>query len=87
MTVAHGQSYWWFDMFGGYYEDEPLMDIIETLKGVNRRVYEDGAPQVCEVAMMLDVNSMYVIGMDYLMAEPQIEQHAVKLLEMPELSV
>ena len=74
MTVAHGQSYWWFDMFGGYYEDEPLMDIIETLKGVNRRVYEDGAPQVCEVAMMLDVNSMYVIGMDYLMAEPQIEQ-------------
>lgn len=74
MSVAHGQSYWWFDMFGGYYEDEPLMDIIETLKGVNRRVFEDGAPQISEVAMMLDVNSMYVIGMDYLMAEPQIEQ-------------
>ena len=38
MTLAKVQGYWWFDMFSGYYDDRALMNEIESIRSVQKKV-------------------------------------------------
>lgn len=56
-VIAKGQGYWWFDMFGGNYEDPAVMAEIERQNGLCEKLLSRDCSQLYEVSVMLDKRS------------------------------
>ena len=56
--VTHA-SYWWFDMWGGFYESPALFDRIVKLEHIRRRFADDVSPSRADVLFVADPESAY----------------------------
>jgi hypothetical protein len=76
LVLAKGQGYWWFDMFGGWYDDSRLMQTLRQIRLLTEHLWQKGMRQAGEVALFIDMESNYYVGTqsDYDMAEHQTEQ-------------
>ncbi len=54
LTLSRGVAYWWFDMFGGWYDDDRLMAALQKIRQATGRVYAGPVRPVAEVAVLLD---------------------------------
>lgn len=58
-ALEHGGGYWLFDMWGGWYDDEFLMEEIKQIKCASEKIYKAGMDSVSEVAVFTDIYSSY----------------------------
>ena len=58
--VNHADS-WWFDMWGGFYDDPLLRERIARLKRIHDRLGADESPSAAEVLLVADPQSMAFI--------------------------
>lgn len=62
MAMIHGSHLWWFDMFGGWFDDPAIMADMKKMTAISERFAETG-PGKAEVAVLADADSMvYVDG-------------------------
>lgn len=81
MTCAKGQGYWWFDMFGGWYDDPDMMEELKKLRDLTVHLQETSMEPASEVCLLTDLESNYFLGrqesadgsgkIEYPMAESQ----------------
>jgi len=64
LTLSRGGAYWWFDMFGGWYDDDRLMAELQKIRRATGRVYAGPVRPVAEVAVLLDAQSYYYCTRD-----------------------
>lgn len=76
MTLAKGQGYWLFDMFGGWFDSAEMMSEIENLHSLSETLAKTNSHSMSETALMIDLESNYYIGedADYPMNELQIRE-------------
>ena len=61
LAMITGCHLWWFDMFGGWFDDPGMMAEIKHMTQLAERFAETG-PGRCEVAMLVDADSMYYVN-------------------------
>ena len=60
MAMIHGSHLWWFDMFGGWFDDPVIMANMKRMTAISERFAETG-PGKAEVAVLADADSMYYV--------------------------
>jgi hypothetical protein len=60
MAMIHGSHLWWFDMFGGWFDDPVIMENMKRMTAIGERFAETG-PGKAEVAVLADADSMYYV--------------------------
>ena len=60
MAMTHGSHLWWFDMFGGWFDDPEIMANMKKMTAISERFAETG-PGKAEVAVLADADSMYYV--------------------------
>ncbi len=60
MAMIHGSHLWWFDMFGGWFDDPVIMANMKKMTAISERFAETG-PGKAEVAVLADAHSMYYV--------------------------
>ena len=61
MAMIHGSHLWWFDMFGGWFDDPAVMADMKKMTMISERFAETG-PGCAEVAILVDADSMYYVS-------------------------
>jgi len=59
-AMANNASYWWFDMWGGFYHDPKVRERIAALKKVQDRLKP--APSAAEILVVCDPESLYHVN-------------------------
>ena len=83
MVLAKGQGYWWFDMFGGWYDDPALMAELQNLRKLTDIARTRGMRPVAEVALCLDLPSNYLLGADVGYPLPQALAPCLNRMGLP----
>ncbi|HUT95659.1 MAG TPA: hypothetical protein VMY37_39750 [Thermoguttaceae bacterium] len=60
MAMIHGSHLWWFDMFGGWFDDPVVMANMKKMTAISER-FADTGPGKAEVAVLADADSMYYV--------------------------
>ncbi|MCD4824309.1 MAG: hypothetical protein K8S55_06860 [Phycisphaerae bacterium] len=60
-ALTHGTSLWWFDMFGGWYEGERVMNAIGQMRELWDRLSVPQSVSVAEIAFFVDAESMFYL--------------------------
>jgi len=60
MAMIHGSHLWWFDMFGGWFDDPEIMANMKRMTAISERFAHTG-PGRAEVAVLADADSMYYV--------------------------
>ena len=60
MAMIHGSHLWWFDMFGGWFDDPVIMANMKKMTAISQR-FADTGPGKAEVAVLADADSMYYV--------------------------
>lgn len=60
MAMIHGAHMWWFDMFGGWFDDPAIMANMKRMTALGERFAKTG-PGRAEVAVLADAESMYYV--------------------------
>ena len=60
MAMIHGSHLWWFDMFGGWFDDPVIMTNMKKMIAISER-FADTGPGRAEVAVLADADSMYYV--------------------------
>ena len=68
-------SMWWFDMWGDFYQGEAVMDTLAKAQAIWMQCDTAPARDVCQVAMIVDPDSTYLVNED----NPQAAQLHVEL--------
>ena len=63
-ALEHGAGYWWFDMWGGWYDDKTLMENMSKIKKASEVIYEAGTESVSEIAVFIDSYSQLCLADD-----------------------
>ena len=58
-ALVNHMSYWWFDQWGGYYDDPKLRERIAQMESIQQRFVNDCSPSVAEVLLVGDNESLY----------------------------
>lgn len=61
MCLTSGTSMWWFDMFGGWYDGEGVMEAIAQMRPLWERLAAPGQAPAAEVALVVDAESLYYL--------------------------
>lgn len=61
-SLFHGASLWWFDMWGGYYDSQKLVDEIGEFKRISDRLASPEREPEAEIAVIVDPESTYYIN-------------------------
>lgn len=61
LCLTSGTSLWWFDMFGGWYDGEGVMEAIAQMGTIWNRLAAPGERPAAEVALMVDAESLYYL--------------------------
>ncbi len=56
-ALEHGGGYWWFDMWGGWYDHEEVMEQMEQNRMVTEKILQAGTASVSQVAVFVDAHS------------------------------
>ena len=65
LSLFHGASLWWFDMWGKFYESQALVDEIASFKRINDRLGDIARQPEAEVAVFVDPDSTFYIDDSY----------------------
>ncbi len=58
IDLIAGHSFWWFDMWGQWYDSDPLMATLRNLKGIWDRQMEQSPPsRASQIAVLVDAES------------------------------
>ena len=55
-------AFWWFDMWGGWYENDEMMDLMKKMHSLYFSELERDNGEVCEIAVILDQNTSYYLS-------------------------
>ncbi len=66
MVLAKGQGYWIFDMMGGWYSDDEMMEEAEKVRKLSEESAKLSNERIAEVALFIDSESNYYVGNDKL---------------------
>jgi len=58
---------WWFDMWGDFYQGEAVMKTLRKVRDLWSDISSTPAKNVCEVALIVDPESTYLVNQDNLM--------------------
>lgn len=61
LALTSGTSLWWFDMFGGWYDGEGVMDAIAQMRDIWERHVVPGQEPAAEIALIVDAESLYYL--------------------------
>ena len=61
-SLVNHASYWWFDMWGGWFQEEETRRLIGQLKTVSDAYAEDRSPSVAETLLVADPQSAYYVN-------------------------
>ena len=61
-ALVNHASYWWFDMWGGWYQKEPTRRLIARLHELSDVYRNDRSPSVAEALMVADPQSAYYLN-------------------------
>jgi hypothetical protein len=64
MATVRGLGYWWFDMFGGWFDSPALMKEIAAMREITTRLRDEQVQTVARVAVFGDTESMYYLDTD-----------------------
>lgn len=66
LALTKNTHLWWFDMWGGYFEGEAVMDTLSRVKEIWDYLPErDALDTACEVALIVDPDSTYLVNQDH----------------------
>ncbi|MDW7657013.1 MAG: hypothetical protein SCM11_07545 [Bacillota bacterium] len=82
LAMMHGQGYWWFDMFAGWYDDDHLMDELARIRDVTRQFWQGDMRSSSEVAVFVDQESNFFVGFDTCIHECLVIDQAEELGRM-----
>jgi hypothetical protein len=57
-ALCHGSALWWFDMFGGWYEDDDTMSDISRMTDIAKKSLQFDRSGDADVAVVLDDESI-----------------------------
>jgi hypothetical protein len=61
-SLIHGDSLWWFDMWGGFYQGEKVYENLRRMKEIWDEEIEYQAQDVAEILMVMDPENMYLLN-------------------------
>ncbi len=62
MALINGDSLWWFDMWGGFYQHREVFDALKKVKGIwNSEAHIETEP-VAEILLVMDPENMYLLN-------------------------
>jgi len=61
LALTSGVSLWWFDMFGGWYAGEGVMEAITQMRSLWERLATPGQAPAAETALIVDAESLYYL--------------------------
>ena len=64
-VICSGQSLWWFDMWGGWYQTDKIMDTLAKMREEYARQMQTPFRSKSEVAVVLDEMSSYALKNSY----------------------
>ena len=70
--ILHASGAWWFDMGGGWYDSEPMLNLIKKLNAIGERSIDFDRTSNSEIAVVVDEYSNYMMRMDKRLSCPQI---------------
>lgn len=56
-AISRRQGFWWFDMFGGWYDDERMLGLFEDMLGIYKRLSAVDTDSAAEIAVVTDLRS------------------------------
>jgi beta-galactosidase len=62
LALSRRGAYWWFDMFGGWYDDDTLMDELAAIDRAAERIYSKPVQSIAEIAVLIDAESNYYLA-------------------------
>jgi hypothetical protein len=57
-ALINGHAAWWFDMWGGWYEDEDYMKFMSDAMNITKDAFERPSESVAELAVFVDEDSL-----------------------------
>ncbi len=77
VSFAAKGTYWWFDMFGGWYDDETLQKELLSIGAAQERLYAHPVRSIAQVAYLMDEESLMHVTrhcvLNGLMTQAQME--------------
>jgi hypothetical protein len=61
-ALINHASMWWFDMFGGWYQNAETRQLIKRFKTISDRYVQDRSPSVAESLLIADPQSAYYVN-------------------------
>ncbi len=61
MALIRGTSLWWFNMLGGWFEGQAVLDSIAQMREIWERFANDHTASAAEVAVLVDAESMFYV--------------------------
>ena len=61
-VMAKGAAHWWFDMFGGWYDDPEMMSALMDIRRANDMLTRKPMHGIAQVALLVDGESCYYIS-------------------------
>jgi len=98
MALIHGSHLWWFDMFGGWFDDPEIMANMKRMTAISERFAHTG-PGRAEVAVLADADSMYYVdghsqladsllrGLQFSMFRAGVPWRCYSLADLPRLDM
>lgn len=64
LCLVHRASIWWFNIFGDFFQEEPVWDTVRQNKVIWDELSEIPVDDVAEVLLVVDPESLYYLGGD-----------------------
>ena len=65
LGLIHRTHLWWFDMWGGFYQGEKVMQTLEKIRKIWDEHASSPAENRCEIALFVDPESTYYLNQDH----------------------
>ena len=78
-ALMHGQGYWWFDMFAGWYDEPALMDELARIRRATEYLWSGDMRSASEIAVFIDEESGYFIGCGSCLHQSLVVEQAEQL--------
>ncbi|OQA85018.1 MAG: hypothetical protein BWY31_02150 [Lentisphaerae bacterium ADurb.Bin242] len=62
MAIINGDSLWWFDMWGGFYQHREVFDALKRVKEIWDSEAGVGADPVAEILLVMDPENIYLLN-------------------------
>jgi len=78
-VIGNGCGMWWFDMGGGWYDDERMLAAIEKMRAIADETVDWDRSPVAEVAMVVDDGSLAAMQTGNAISGPLLLQQVLEL--------